>query len=67
VPGTHHGHPDPEAIAQLIKHAPAGDKIIYFNYRNGRTDPWSDPALCHSHGYRTAYPTDPIGILPIDI
>jgi hypothetical protein len=54
--GSRHGHPDPEAIAKLIKYAPAGAKTFYFNYRQERTAPWDAAALRAAHGYECVFP-----------
>ncbi|HWT14111.1 MAG TPA: MBL fold metallo-hydrolase [Allosphingosinicella sp.] len=65
--GSHHGHPDPEAIAQLVKFAPAGEKTLYFNYESAWTTPWDDPALRRRYDYRAIYPTGAPGELSIDV
>ncbi|MCW2363171.1 MULTISPECIES: ComEC/Rec2 family competence protein [Sphingobium] len=64
--GKRHGHPDPEAIARLLRFAPDGMKTLYFNYRTPRTDPWDDAPLSAKYGYATEF-AGPDGILLIDI
>ena len=53
--GSYFNHPDPEAIARLIK-AGAASPTLLFNYRSRRTAPWEDPRLQARHGYRTVFP-----------
>jgi beta-lactamase superfamily II metal-dependent hydrolase len=64
--GSRHGHPDPQAIARLLKYGPAGPKELHFNYRTGRTTPWNDAALKALHDYETYFPEDS-AVLEIDI
>lgn len=64
--GKRHGHPDPEAIARLLAYSPVGERVLFFNYRTKRTDPWDDEELKAEHRYRTEYGS-PDGFLEIDI
>jgi hypothetical protein len=64
--GKRHGHPDPEAIARLLRFAPDGEKTLYFNYATGRTTPWDDANLKAQHGYQAVF-AGADGILEIDI
>lgn len=64
--GTRHGHPDPEAIARLLKFAPAGSKELLFNYSSARTQPWKDDALMHQWDYNCIFPDQP-GHLEISV
>lgn len=65
--GSHHEHPDPEAIARLLKFAPEGHRRIYFNYRTPRTAPWDDEGLMTQHDYDCRWPdTELPGLLKID-
>jgi beta-lactamase superfamily II metal-dependent hydrolase len=65
--GSHHGHPDPETIAKLIKYAPDRDKQLYFNYRQERTTSWSDRALEQKYAYVCCFPTGTDGEISIPI
>lgn len=56
--GDTFGHPDDAAIARVVTGAPKG-ATVWFNYRNARTDRWSDPGLRAAHGYAVRYPSDP--------
>lgn len=53
--GTRHGHPDPEAIARLLKFGPAGRKRLIFNYRTGRTSPWDDEKLKDAYHFEVRF------------
>lgn len=65
--GTIHGHPDPEAIARLLRFAPAGCKTLYFNYETDRTRPWGAKPLMYAHGYRCVWPSPSAGFCTIGI
>ena len=54
--GKIHGHPDPQAIAKLIKYAPNTAKTFYFNYSQDRTTPWDKPSLKAKHNYVCEFP-----------
>jgi beta-lactamase superfamily II metal-dependent hydrolase len=64
--GKRHGHPDPQAIARLLKFSPARTCTLRFNYRTSRTEPWDDAKLKAQHDYTTEY-GDPAGFLTINI
>lgn len=53
--GSYFNHPDPEAIARLIKSGSASPELV-FNYRSRRTAIWDDPRLREQHAYRTVFP-----------
>lgn len=55
--GSHHDHPDPEAIARIIQWL-TGQKQFYFNYRHSEAAMWADPDLQRDHDYRCEYPAD---------
>lgn len=67
--GSRHGHPDPEAIARLLKFAPAGRRRLYFNYRTERTSPWDeDGELKDRYDYDCRWPDAGLpGLLRIDV
>lgn len=54
--GSYFNHPDPQAIARIIKSGAAPPALL-FNYRSRRTVPWEDPRLQERHAYRTVFPT----------
>ena len=64
--GSRHGHPDPEAIAKLIRHAPSEPKVLYFNYRQPRSTPWDNTELKTQHKYRCVFPPS-VGPLTIEL
>ena len=64
--GKRHGHPDPQAVARLLKYSPQRTRTLRFNYRTDRTRPWDDPALKAKHDYVTQY-GEPDGHLLVDI
>ncbi len=53
--GSRHGHPDPEAIARVLKYAPDGKKELIFNYRTERTTPWDNAKLKERHNYEATF------------
>lgn len=54
--GGRHGHPDPETVARVLRHAPEGGRRLYFNYRSRWTEPWDDPDLRSRYGYDCVLP-----------
>jgi hypothetical protein len=52
--GKRFNHPDPQAVARVVKHA-AGPALI-FNYRSALNAAWDSAALRRQHGYSTRYP-----------
>ena len=65
--GARHGHPDPETVARLLKHAPKGRKALYFNYRQENTSPWNDSKLQAVHDYVCCFPDKENGTITIPI
>ena len=59
-------HPDDQAIARVVTHAPRG-ATLWFNYRTPRTERWDDPALRTRHGHRTRYPDDAAGGVVLEL
>jgi Metallo-beta-lactamase superfamily len=59
-------HPDDQAVARVVLHAPAG-ATLWFNYRTPRTERWDDPALRAHHGYQVRYPDDPTGGVVLEL
>jgi beta-lactamase superfamily II metal-dependent hydrolase len=52
--GSHHRHPDPEAISRIIL-APAANKELIFNYRSNFNVAWDSAPLSERYGYRVVY------------
>lgn len=65
--GNLHGHPDPEAVARLLLHAPEGRKCLYFNYDTDRSGPWNDAALAGEYDYEWIGPGGVPGLVEIDL
>lgn len=66
--GNLHGHPDPEAIARFLHFGPKGSKSVWFNYRNARTEPWSDATTMTRYDYESNFPTEEApGVIQIDL
>ena len=65
--GAVFGHPDPEAIARILKFGADGHKILYFNYASERTLPWHDRDLEASWDYECVFPAAEGSPLAIDI
>lgn len=55
--GVQFQHPDPEAIARIIKFGGAA-KTLFFNYRSPFTASWDDDAARAKYGYATVYGAD---------
>lgn len=55
--GSQFKHPDPEAIARIIKHE-GPDRTLYFNYRTPQTAIWDDDDARAKYGYKTVYGAD---------
>ncbi|CDG82809.1 metallo-beta-lactamase superfamily protein [Janthinobacterium agaricidamnosum NBRC 102515 = DSM 9628] len=53
--GSYFNHPDAEAIARVIVHAPRPLELL-FNYRCARTAPWDQPELKARYDFSTRYP-----------
>lgn len=56
--GSRFGHPDPEAIARILKFGGErdGGKTLYFNYASARTRPWNDEGLRQRWNFDCRYP-----------
>ncbi len=65
--GAVFGHPDPEAIARILKFGAADNKILYFNYASERTKPWNAADLTDRYGHECRYPEDEGRPLSIEI
>jgi hypothetical protein len=65
--GAVFGHPDPEAIARILKFCPVDERILYFNYASERTTPWNAEDLRTQYNYSCAFPSDPAGGISIDV
>ena len=65
--GTVFGHPDPEAIARVLKFGTPGSKTLTFNYASDRTTPWDDAALRAKWDYTCVFPAAPDQPTVIDI
>lgn len=53
--GAVFGHPDPEAIARILKYGDGTPKTLYFNYASERTTPWNDATLKDKWKYDCIY------------
>jgi beta-lactamase superfamily II metal-dependent hydrolase len=56
--GSHHGHPDPETIARILKADPGRKKTLIFNFRQDSTDAWDDDDLMARWNYECFFPDD---------
>jgi beta-lactamase superfamily II metal-dependent hydrolase len=65
--GAVFGHPDPEAIARVLKFGQSGEKTLIFNYASERTKPWDDIALKAKWDFACVFPTAPDTPIAIDI
>lgn len=65
--GSHHGHPDPEAVARCIAFSPPGHKQLFFNYRSPWTRPWNERGLPQAFDYEVEFPNEVPGELTIDV
>lgn len=52
--GAYHGHPDPQAVARVIKYG-SGDAELVFNCRSGQNRIWDSAALREKWRYRVRY------------
>lgn len=53
--GSYHRHPDPEAVARVLVHAPPRP-VLVFNYCSDQTRRWDDAELQREHAYRVVLP-----------
>ena len=65
--GAVFGHPDPEAIARVLKFGQPGAKTLLFNYASDRSKPWDDAALKARWDYSCVFPAAPDQATVIDI
>ena len=65
--GAVFGHPDPEAIARVLKFGQPGAKTLLFNYASDRSKPWDDAALKTKWDYSCVFPAAVDAPLTIDI
>ncbi|PRH88800.1 hypothetical protein C5L14_06170 [Labrys okinawensis] len=54
--GSHHGHPDAETIARILKHDPGRRKTLIFNFRQPSTEQWDDENLRTRWHYDCLFP-----------
>jgi beta-lactamase superfamily II metal-dependent hydrolase len=54
-------HPDPEAIARLVRYGGRGVELC-FSHRSEETAPWAHPALAAHWGISTRYPDGAAGL-----
>lgn len=57
--GSRFGHPDPEAIARLLRYGGEKHKTLFFNYASERTSPWDDDKLRERWSYDCVFPEEP--------
>ena len=62
--GDHFGHPDPEALARVVKSR--GGLDLVFNYRSEENEIWDNEDWKTRYKYQTRYPTDEQGGTLID-
>ena len=61
------GHPDPESMARILKFSQTGPKILYSNYRQPYTTPWSQQALRDAYDYDCCFPLATPGHMIIEL
>jgi beta-lactamase superfamily II metal-dependent hydrolase len=54
--GSHHGHPNPEMIARLLKKETVGRKRLIFNFRQDNTTIWDKADLMQQWNYECVFP-----------
>jgi beta-lactamase superfamily II metal-dependent hydrolase len=64
--GSVFGHPDPEAVARVIRHG-GPDPTLCFNYRSESNQRWGDSAVQERYGYRVRYPAAGEAGLVVDL
>lgn len=65
--GSHHGHPDPEAIARILKNDPKRRKKLIFNFRQKSALRWQDRDLMKEWNYCCIFPPEGRGGIEIDL
>jgi beta-lactamase superfamily II metal-dependent hydrolase len=63
--GSRHRHPDPEAVAKILKYSAPAPKELVFNYATERTLPWNDAKLRAAWDYTCSFGTD--GLVTIEV
>jgi beta-lactamase superfamily II metal-dependent hydrolase len=64
--GSVFGHPDPEAVARVIRHGGPGPTLC-FNYLSEPNRRWSDSTSQERYGYRVRYPAAGATGLVVDL
>jgi beta-lactamase superfamily II metal-dependent hydrolase len=64
--GSVFSHPDPEAVARVIRHG-GPDLTLCFNYRSEANQRWDDSVLQERYGYRVRYPETEQAGLVVDL
>jgi hypothetical protein len=64
--GSVFGHPDPEAVARVIRYGGYSPRLI-FNYRSARNRIWDDPRLMAQYRYQVCYPNESQPGLRLDL
>ena len=65
--GSHHGHPDPELIARILKNDPKRPKTLIFNFRQKSALRWQDCDLMRAWNYRCIFPPEDSEGIEIDL
>ncbi|EUB98256.1 hypothetical protein PMI07_006570 [Rhizobium sp. CF080] len=65
--GSHHNHPDPEAIARILKVDPVRPKTLVFNFRQPSTLCWDNRALMDQWNYNCVFPEEGKNGIGIDL
>src|SRR6516164_6186605 len=65
--GSHHGHPDPETIARILRADSVRKKTLIFNFRQDSTDVWDDDDLMARWNYECFFPDDRRDGVEIDL
>jgi beta-lactamase superfamily II metal-dependent hydrolase len=64
--GKQFEHPDPEAIARLVKYGPQG-QALQFNYHTEFNDMWDSKSLAGKYGFSARYPTSAEGGILVEL
>jgi beta-lactamase superfamily II metal-dependent hydrolase len=68
--GQQHNHPDPQAVARVVRANQGKDSTLHFNYprgANARADRWSDRELKDRWGYQSVFASNATDGLLVDL
>lgn len=65
--GSHHNHPDAEAIARVLFNDKNRQKTLHFNFAQDNAKIWDKAYLCEEWNYGCRFPADGVSGISVDL